>query len=142
MRSFGADETIDYTTESVPSRVKAFASDAIIDCVGGAECVGLAKRYVTIVGDKTHRLSMGGRNTYFWNPQQIVRALRGKAGFGPSNTCINLEFRKSFLEEVLSLPLEKIIIDSTFSFDQVKDAFERVTSGRAREKVVFTFISL
>lgn len=136
VRSMGASDVIDYTTTSVPERVRAFAPDAIIDCVGGTECLGIAKRYVTIVGDKTNRLSMGGRNIYFWNPQMLLRALLGRIGLGRSYTCINLLFKYPFLEEILRLPKEKIIIDSTFDFDHVREAFERLNTGRTRGKVV------
>jgi len=136
VKAMGADETIDYTTESVPQRIRAFAADAVIDCVGGTECIGIAQRYVTIVGDKTNRMAMGGRSVYLWNPQMMLRALLGRAGLGRSYTCINLEFRKSFLEEILTLPKEKIMIDSTFDFNQVKEAFERLNTGRTTGKVV------
>lgn len=134
--SMGASEIIDYTSTSVPETVKAFAPDAIIDCVGGTECIGIAGRYVTIVGDKTNRMSMGGRNIYLWNPQMILRSLRGRLGLGSSYSCVNLEFKSSFLQEILSLPKDKIIIDSTFQLEQVREAFERLNTGRARGKVV------
>jgi len=136
VQNMGAAEIIDYTTSSVPKKVKAFQPDAIIDCVGGTECLTLAKRYVTIVGDKTSRTSMGGNLIYYWNPQMLLRTLLGKAGFGVSYDCVNLEFNKNFLEETLRLPKNKIVIDSTFGFSEVKEAFERLNTGRARGKVV------
>ncbi|KAF7531381.1 hypothetical protein G7054_g8910 [Neopestalotiopsis clavispora] len=137
-RSMGADEIIDYTTTSVPDKIREFAPDAIIDCVGGSDCVGLAKRYVTIVGDKTsaERLAMGGRYTYLSNPQMLSRALCGRVGLGPSYTCINLEYKDAYLKEALTLPKNKIIIDSVFDFDQVREAFERLNTGRVKGKVV------
>ncbi|KAK3332940.1 alcohol dehydrogenase [Cercophora scortea] len=136
VRSMGADETIDYTAAGFAKQVKAFAPDAIIDMVGGTDCLGIAKRYVTVVGDKTNRMSMGGRNIYFWNPQMLFRALAGRVGLGKSYTCVNLEFRPEFLEAILSLPKDKIVIDSTFGFDQVKDAFDRLNTGKTKGKVV------
>lgn len=136
VRGMGASETVDYTTESVPDRLREFAPDVIIDCVGGTECLGIAKRYVTIVGDKTSRYTMGGANTYLWNPQMVLRALLGRVGLGRSYTCVNLEFKYPFLEEILSLPKDKIIIDSTFGFDQVREAFDRLNTGRTRGKVI------
>jgi len=33
------------------------------------------------------------------------------------------------------LPAEKIVVDSTFAFEDVKKAFERLNTGRARGKV-------
>ncbi|KAG8161129.1 hypothetical protein KVR01_009393 [Diaporthe batatas] len=136
VRSMGAGEIIDYETESVPGRLRDFAPDAVIDCVGGTECLGIANRYVTIVGDKTNRFTMGGANTYLWNPQMILRAVLGRLGLGPSYSCVNLEFKYAFLEEILGLPKDKIIIDSIFGFGQVREAFERLNTGRTRGKVI------
>ncbi|ETS77633.1 hypothetical protein PFICI_09695 [Pestalotiopsis fici W106-1] len=137
-RSMGADEIIDYTTTSVPEKIKEFGPDAIIDCVGGPDCVQLAKRYVTVVGDKTStdRLGMGGRYTYMFNPQMFGRAVMGRIGFGSSYTCINLVYKDSYLKEALDLPKDKIIIDSTFDFSQVREAFERLNTGRVKGKVI------
>ncbi|KKY33989.1 putative reticulon-4-interacting protein mitochondrial precursor [Diaporthe ampelina] len=136
VRGMGAGEIVDYTTESVPGRLREFAPDVIIDCVGGTECLGIARRYATIVGDKTNRFTMGGANTYLWNPQMVLRALLGRFGLGPSYTCVNLEFKYPYLEEILSLPKDKIIIDNTFDFNQVREAFDRLNTGRARGKVI------
>ncbi|KAI2472878.1 alcohol dehydrogenase [Annulohypoxylon bovei var. microspora] len=136
VRSMGADDIIDYQSTSVSNYVKAFAPNAIIDFVGGKECLGIAKRYVTVVGDKTDRLSPGGRHVYLWNPQMALRALGGKTGLGSSYTCTNIEFRYPFLEEVLSLPQDKIIIDWIFEFDQVKEAFDKLNTGRTRGKLI------
>ncbi|KAH7303521.1 hypothetical protein B0I35DRAFT_446540 [Stachybotrys elegans] len=137
-RRMGADEVVDYTTSNVPAKVKEFGPDAIIDCVGGADCVGLAKRYVTIVGDKvsTDRVSMGGRYTYAFNPQMLWRAILGRLYLGPSYTCINLEYKYSWLKESLTVPKDKIHVDSTFDFSQVREAFERLNTGRAQGKVI------
>lgn len=79
---------------------------------------------------------MGGKNIYLWNPQMAIRALLGRAGLGPSYACVNLDFKYPWLEEILSLPKDKIIIDSTFDFNQAREAFDRLNTGRARGKVV------
>ncbi|KAI8956628.1 alcohol dehydrogenase [Daldinia sp. FL1419] len=136
VRGMGADDTIDYTTTKVSEHVKDFSPDVIIDFVGGTECLGISKAYVTVVGDKTNRLSPGGRYIYLWNPQMLLRALDGKIGMGQSYACINLEFNTSFLKELLSLPKDKIVIDSVFGFDHVKEAFDKLNTGRVRGKLV------
>ncbi|KAH9887536.1 NAD(P)-binding protein [Xylariomycetidae sp. FL2044] len=141
VRSMGADRTVDYTaTPDLRAAVAAFAPDAIIDCVGGTACLGAAPRYVTVVGDKTHRLAMGGRNLYLWNPRMLARALRGRVGGwwgrrSSSYTCINLGYEREWLEALLQLPEDKVVIDSIFEFGQVREAFERALAlGR-----LFTF---
>ncbi|KAK6827793.1 hypothetical protein PG987_011134 [Apiospora arundinis] len=136
VRSMGADTVIDYTATEVSEQVKAFAPDVILDFVGGIECLGLAKRYVTVCGDKTSRTSIGGKVIYLWNPQMVIRALLGRLGLGSSYTCINLEVNHPNLEGALRLPKEKIFIDSTYSFDEVREAFDRLNSSRARGKII------
>ncbi|KAK7981754.1 hypothetical protein PG988_003992 [Apiospora saccharicola] len=136
VRSMGVDTVIDYTATEVAEQVKAFAPDAILDFVGGVECLGLARRYVTVCGDKTSRLAIGGRVVYLWNPQMVIRALLGRLGLGSSYTCINLEVEYPNLEGVLRLPKKNIFIDSTFGFDEVRDAFDRMNSSRSRGKVI------
>ncbi|SMQ46437.1 unnamed protein product [Zymoseptoria tritici ST99CH_3D1] len=134
--TMGADEIIDYTMSSVPEGVKRFQPDAIIDCVGGVECHGIAKRYVTIVGDKTSRLSMGGSMTYLWTPYLWVRWGLGRLGLGEVYDNIVLELKKEWLEESKRLPDDKLITDSTFAFEDARSAYERLNTGRARGKVI------
>jgi NADPH:quinone reductase-like Zn-dependent oxidoreductase len=136
VNSMGATFAVDYNTDDVAQAVREYSPAAIIDCVGGTSCVGLAKRYVTIVGDKTGRDSMGGAAIYLWNPKMVIRTLFGRVGLGKSYDCVNLEFRKEWLEETLCLDRSKITIDSTWEYDQVAEAFAKLNSGRARGKVV------
>ena len=139
VRSLGANEVVDYTSspDAVTSAVKAFQPNAIIDCVGGTECIGLAPQYVTIVGDKTSRATMGGSFLYFTRPLMVWRWLLGRVGLGNSYECIILEQRKEWLEECTKLEGEdQIILDSVFDFGRVTDAFERLNTSRARGKVV------
>lgn len=62
LETLGADEHVDYTSQNVRKAVEEFGPDAVVDCVGGTECIGLktSKRYISIVGDKTGRTMMGG----------------------------------------------------------------------------------
>jgi NADPH:quinone reductase-like Zn-dependent oxidoreductase len=138
VRQRGADEVIDYTTslDAVSSAVSTFRPHAIIDCVGGTECIGLAKKYVTIVGDKTSRSSMGGSFLYLTSPRMVLRWVVGYLGLGNSYECIVLEPNKEWLQEATKLQSKDIIIDSVFQFDKVKKAFERLNTSRARGKVV------
>lgn len=137
VKSMGATTIIDYNNTSVSTAVKDFGPDAIIDCVGGTECLTLAKRYVTIVGDKTSRASMGGAAIYLWYPRMLARMIMGRLGLsGLKYDCVNLELKIKWLEEALGLPTEKIVIDSTWKFEQTKEGFERLNTGRARGKVV------
>lgn len=139
VEGLGASEIVDYTTSptAVVDAIKKFSPNAIADCVGGIDCIGLAPQYVTIVGDKTSRSTMGGSLLYFTSPRMVLRWLLGYVGIGNSYECIVLDQRKEWLEETLKLDPDKdIIIDSVFDFSRAKDAFERLDTGRARGKVV------
>lgn len=140
--SMGASSTIEYTSSDVRTEVTKLSPTAIIDCVGGTECLGIAQRYVTIVGDKTSRSSMGGSAIYLWNPQMYFRRIIGRVPVigrlfvKEVYDCINLDMHEEWLKETLELDQEKILIDSTYGFDDLKGAFERLNTGRSRGKVV------
>ena len=136
--TLGADEVVDYTKQNVRDELRKFKPDAVIDCVGGTEGIGLSKRYVTIVGDKTGRTTMGGPLTYYLSfvPMQWIRWAKGRLGLGESYDVIMLDLKKEYLEEATELPKDKIFIDSTFSMDNAKNAYERLNTGRARGKVI------
>ncbi len=145
VKNLGVDTHIDYTSQDVRGALLDFAPDAVIDCVGGTEAVGLpsSKRYVTIVGDKTGRTSMGGPYTYydFLAPQraasQWLRWGKGALGMGESYDVVILGMKKEWLEEAKeTLKEEEIYVDSVFEFEKAKEAFERLNTGRARGKVV------
>jgi len=139
VKGLGAAEVVDYTTSlnAVVAAVKKFSPGAIIDCVGGTETIGLAAQYVTIVGDKTSRASLGGSALYLTHPRMVLRWLLGYLGVVNSYECITLEPRKEWLEETTKLEPEKnVFIDSIFEFCRGKEAFERLNTGRARGKVV------
>lgn len=136
VKSMGANTVVDYTTRNVVDEVKKYAPAAIVDCVGGTECIGIADQYVTIVGDKTSRSTMGGSLLYYFYPRMMLRYYLGKFGTGKSYHCIVLDAKKEYLEEALALPKDKIIIDSTFDFGRAKEAYERLDTSRARGKVV------
>lgn len=146
--TLGADVHVDYTKGGVRSGVEKFEPAAVIDCVGGTECIALpsSKRYVTIVGDKTGRSSMGGPYTYydFFGPMSAYRAAKqwlrwakGQYGYGEKYDVIILGMKTEWLEEAAkTLRPDEIYIDSVFSFQDAKKAFDLLNTGRARGKVV------
>ncbi|TKA28454.1 hypothetical protein B0A50_03921 [Salinomyces thailandicus] len=139
-----ADAHVDYATQNVRAEVEKFGPVAVIDCVGGTDCIGLpsSKQYVTIVGDKTSRASMGGPYTYYnffsyHAPLQWIRWAKGHFGYGESYDVVMLELKTEWLQEAVdTLTTDEIFIDSTFGFSDAKKAFEKLNTGRARGKVV------
>ena len=141
----GADIHVVYTTQNVRQAISDFAPDAVIDCVGGIECIGLpsSKRYITIVGDKKGRTSMGGPYTYYdyLHPVraglQWFRWAKGNYGLGEAYDVVLLRMKNEWLEDAKGmLRPGDIYVDSVFAFEQAKEAFERLKTGRARGKVV------
>lgn len=140
-----ADAHVDYTSQNVRQGVDAFQPDVVIDCVGGTECIGLpsSKRYISIVGDKTGRTMMGGPYTYydilhpFTAAMQWLRWARGEYGLGESYDVVILSPKKEWLEDAKeTLTADDIHIDSVHAFEDAKQAFERLNTGRAKGKVV------
>jgi NADPH:quinone reductase-like Zn-dependent oxidoreductase len=137
VKGLGADSTVDYTSQNVRDEITKFQPDAIIDCVGGTECIGVArKRYITIVGDKTDRKVIGGPASYFYGPWQALRWVKGFLGLGERYDVVELGISTEHLREAAELPAENIIIDSVFPFSEVRSAFERLETRRARGKII------
>jgi reticulon-4-interacting protein 1, mitochondrial len=138
VRGLGADEVADYTVSAGASAeaVRGFRPDAVLDCVGGTACLGLAPQYVTIVGDKLDRAVLGGSLAYLTSPRMVVRWLLGRLSLGPSYECISLDIPAAWLREADGLQDKDVVIDSVYDLDQTMEAFERLNTGRARGKVV------
>lgn len=139
------DQHVDYTKDDVRAQASAFKPQAVIDCVGGTDCIGIKGnlRYISIVGDKTGRGAMGGPYTYYdWSApifaiRQWVRWARGYIGLGESYDIIHLSLEREWLEEVTkTLTTDSIYIDSVFPFEKAKEAFQRLDTGRAQGKVI------
>lgn len=147
-----ADEVIDYTAvSSLPAEILQKLQDpvqkgegvVIVDCVGGTECLdhpelgGKITRYVTIVGDKTDRSSLGGPAIYANYPRMLVRWALGRVGLGVSYDCVILEARKEWLDEAgQTLGRDEVVVDSTFKFDELPKALEKMVGGKVRGKLV------
>jgi reticulon-4-interacting protein 1, mitochondrial len=111
VKSMGVEDVVDYTQQNVPEHVKAFRPNAIIDCVGGTECLGIANKYVTIVGDKAGQTKMGA-SMIVTLPHMLLRWLWERFGYGQKYTCITLDQKKEYLEEAKEvLDAESIVID-------------------------------
>lgn len=147
-----ADEVVDYTAVSsvplaiyeklLPSLEKG-DSVVIADCVGGTECLDDTKlgikisRFVTIVGDKSDRSSMGGPAIYAYYPRMVARWLWGQTGLGVHYDCVILQTRRDWLEEAgRTLLKDEVVVDSTFKFDELPKALEKMVRGRVRGKLV------
>lgn len=132
------DQVIDYTKEDVvASALKHGPYTLILDCVGGTTLIphlstlletdlhhaNLGDIYITIVGDKTHRNTMGGPITNMTNPLQAIRTWRGQASQynplkGKKYLCMMLEADFEQFETIEGFVERggEVVIDQVFGF--------------------------
>jgi NADPH:quinone reductase-like Zn-dependent oxidoreductase len=102
--------------------------------------------YITIVGDKTSRIAIGGPATYFTYPSQVLRHIRGYI-LGPRYANVILYQRSELLEQIATMADEgkfKVIVQDVvkgvLNEEDHQEAWEKVKSymveGRARGKIV------
>ncbi|EUC48419.1 hypothetical protein COCMIDRAFT_34104 [Bipolaris oryzae ATCC 44560] len=159
VRSLGADDVIDYTTQNVREALlekvgkEGVKYDLYVDCVGGTDVFGywgqILRRqgaYVTIVGDKTERTAMGGPLTYFTYPRQVLRFVKGWL-VGPRYANVMLWDRSECLEQVAGLVesgevrvVVQDVVEGILKEERYEEAWERVkgemVGGRVRGKIV------
>ena len=144
----GANEVIDYTQVDLVTAVKEHGPyDVIFDCVGGTQLVPYLQSdllksnqsiYLTIVGEKTSRVVMGGTASYLFSPAMAFRSLKAMLGLDPRYYCVNLSPSAENTNQMFAMLNSgkiKPVIDSVFSFnEQAKQAYERLNTGRVKGK--------
>jgi alcohol dehydrogenase len=147
VKSLGADRVIDYTKQKVADVPGGY--DGVLDLVGGEDLAGnfgIVKRgatVVTLVGmpePTTARKDLGaGRalTVLFWLISAKSRRQARRHGvryrflfMHASGTDLEL------LAKLVEDGLLKVVLDRTFEFDQIADAFAYLETGRAKGKVV------
>ncbi|KAH6702980.1 quinone oxidoreductase [Leptodontidium sp. 2 PMI_412] len=154
VRSLGADSIIDYTTQNVAqtllSSLDSTKYDLIVDCVGGTELIPFYQQllhprgaYLSIVGDKTDVRILGGPITYFTNPAQVIRYIKGYI-WGPRYACVSFVEKSEYLRQITGLAergelanVEIEVLEGIFDEREAwRKAIEVMQSMRVRGKVV------
>ncbi len=147
VRSLGADEVIDYTSQDISQFGRIF--DAAFDLIGGEtldKTIGIMKPGTKIVSvaatpEPETALKDLGRGrllaALFWVASYRIRARARNA---------NVAYRFLFmhpsgselaeLSQLIEQEKMKVIIDRTFPFERISEALAYVESGRAKGKVV------
>jgi len=149
VRSLGADEVIDYTTDDFSRTGKRF--DAGLDLVGGKtldkmfEIMKPGTRIVSVAGVPEPQMALkdlGGRRTLaaiFWAISTGVRRRARRAGVG--YRYLFMHPSGNDLAELAGLIEQgrlRVVIDKKYPFAEIANALAYVESGRAKGKVVVT----
>ncbi|KAM7352317.1 reticulon-4-interacting protein 1, mitochondrial [Cochliomyia hominivorax] len=147
VKSLGTDIVIDYNNPSEMEKLRSFAPyDVVLDCSGqgplGAERLNFNyKQYVTFSSPLLKNIDNSGLglgllknigNILETNIKSVTKqnGLVKWGFFSPAPQ--GIEFLKKLAEQEKLMPL----IDSSFEFEQLPAAFERVQNGHLRGKVV------
>lgn len=121
-KSLGADQVIDYKKTDFTQVIKDF--DAVLDTIGGD------------TGIKSYQvLKSGGKLVSLWNQpdQELMKVNQVEAVYQFTSPSAD---KLTALAELVSAGKIKVIIDSTYKFDETAKALEKVVSGHPRGKVV------
>ena len=149
VRSLGADEVIDYTTQDISKLGRRF--DAGFDLIGGTtldqtfEIMKPETKVVSIAAlpePQTAIKDLGGRRALaalFWVISYGIRSRARRAGVSyrylfmhPSGSEL------AQLAELIEAGKLKVILDKTFPFEKIAEALAYLERGRAKGKVVVT----
>ncbi|HLX26823.1 MAG TPA: NADP-dependent oxidoreductase [Candidatus Cybelea sp.] len=149
VRSLGADEIIDYTSQDISTMERRF--DAGFDLIGGSTLDGMfaiTKRGAKIVSiaalpePQTAIKDLGGSralSALFWIASYGIRSRARRAGV--SYRYLFIHPSGSELAELAGLIEQgtlRVILDKTFPFENVADALAYLEGGHAKGKVVVT----
>lgn len=157
-KSFGADDIISYKVPSLRDEFVKYVQksgkkfDAILDAVGGYDAMAVSDKilkpasegssYVTVMGDtgpaSTYAATMV--NALIRLPVSIFRMVFGKY-YGIDYHLFLVTKGKWITEapEVFAIPGFKVPIDSVYPVSDLKEAWAKVDSTRARGKVIVKF---
>ncbi|KAH7319485.1 hypothetical protein BKA65DRAFT_514611 [Rhexocercosporidium sp. MPI-PUGE-AT-0058] len=154
VQCLGANSIIDYTTQNVPQRLLSSLDntkyDLIVDCVGGTEFIPFYQQllhprgaYLSIVGDKTDVRTLSGPITYFTNPIQVLRYIKGYI-WGPRYACVSFVEKSEYLRQIAGLVergelvnVEIEVMEGIFDEREAwRTAIDAIQGMRVRGKVV------
>ncbi|KAK2613237.1 hypothetical protein N8I77_000161 [Diaporthe amygdali] len=140
-RQLGADEVIDYKKTDIVADMKARGNvfDLVIDNVGSTtDLYDHSKQYLKTGGTFVsvgvgENLSLSGMFSTL--SKQLRPAITGRRGF----YFVQQKNDRQFFEKIGAWMAEgkaRAIIDSTFAFDDVREAYRKLREGRAKGKIV------
>lgn len=147
VRSLGADDVIDYTTQDIATTGRQF--DAGFDLVGGKTLdqmfaiVGPGGRIVSVAAmpePQTAIKDLGGRRILavaFWFISYGIRARARRAGVGYRYLFMHPSGRDlAWLSELIEQGRLQVVVDKAYPFADIREALAYVENGHAKGKVV------
>ncbi len=146
VRQLGADQTVDYTTRTLPDAVAPRSIDIVLDCVGGREQWMMARkvlkkggRFVTISRDEDGPVTLG--STLTLTSSVLLRKLRSFFGNRIQYVLVFLHASHTRLDRVdeliaegkVRVPVERC---STLTLEALIEQIQLSKSGRMRGKSV------
>jgi len=143
VKDLGADEVVDYRSQDVLGALKARGEkvDHVVDAVGKSGELYFGAH---------HYLKEGGIYAQFGGGISLVdtKDLMGKmlwpSMFGGGQrtfkfiSCMNNTKDMEKIAEWFEAGKLKVVVDSTYAYDQAPQAFEKLKTGRAKGKVIVT----
>jgi NADPH:quinone reductase-like Zn-dependent oxidoreductase len=140
-KSLGADEVIDYKTQNVLQALKASPHkyDLVVDNVESDHSLYWHAHEYTNPGAKYVTVAVSHHLSFVWFIAK-ARLLPGFLGGAKRQHVIvigapNMEHLKKIADWMVEGKI-KSVIDSKYKFEEVKQAYQRLKTGRARGKII------
>lgn len=140
-KQLGADEVIDYKKTDIVANLKARGNvfDLVIDNVGSTtELCDHSKQYLK-PGGTFVLVGVGASMSLSGIFSTLVKQLRPAIMGGKGFYFVQQKNDRIFFEQIgrwIGEGKARAVIDSTFSFDEVQEAYKRLRQGRAKGKIV------
>ncbi|GAB7337751.1 hypothetical protein MBLNU457_g3026t1 [Dothideomycetes sp. NU457] len=143
VKDLGADEVVDYRSQNVLEALKARGEkvDHVVDAVGkSGELYFGAHHYLREGGV----FAQFGAGVSLADTKDLMGKMLWPAMFGGGKRgfkFISVVNNKKDMEKIAEWYEEgklKVVVDSTYSYDQAPQAFEKLKTGRAKGKVIVT----
>ncbi|RGP79923.1 zinc-binding dehydrogenase [Fusarium longipes] len=141
-KDLGADEVIDYKTSDVMTELTKHSAGMalIVDNVGNSP-TDLYKRSDSILIPSGAYIYVGARMSFaaIWNLSNSLIRPTWLGGQSRKFVRLNVKTVDEDLKQIAAWMADgklKTVLDSTFEFEKVQEAFDRMKTGKARGKVI------
>ncbi|KAK9369025.1 hypothetical protein V1509DRAFT_501665 [Lipomyces kononenkoae] len=140
-KSLGADEVIDYKTQNVLQALKASPHkyDLVVDLVGNGQNLFWNAHEYTNPGAKFVTVSVSHNFSFVWFVAKAQLFPRFLSGAKRQHLTVFGSAKAQDLKQIadwMAAGKIKSVIDSKFKFEDLRQAYQRLKTGRARGKII------